>query len=83
MRYQVVTAKALHSESLGIANWSSMTKEDGLLDRVRTLIGEGWIPQGGVAYSDGMFAQAMVKECDGEDNPEPEPEPNPEPKPID
>jgi hypothetical protein len=30
-----------------------------------------------------MFAQAMVKECDGENNPEPEPDPNPEPKPID
>jgi hypothetical protein len=83
MRYQVVTAKALLSESLGIVNHASMTRNDGLLDKVRMMIREGWAPQGGVAHSDGLFAQAMVKACEEEDNPEPEPEPIPEPKPID
>jgi hypothetical protein len=79
MRYQVVTAKALVSETLGILNFPSMTRNDGLLDKVRIMIEEGWAPQGGVSHTDALFAQAMVKEC--EDNSEPDPEPEPEPKP--
>lgn len=39
-----------------------------LVDAVNKLIGEGWVPQGGVAvrpsteYSDAIFIQALIKE---------------------
>ena len=81
MQYQVVTAKALVSESLGLLNYPSMTRNDGLLDKVRIMIAEGWSPQGGVSHTDDLFAQAMVKECKDDSEPDPEPEPVPIPKP--
>ena len=81
MRYDVIVAKHMQDQSLGIMNWPSMTTK-GLISLVNDKLAEGWRPLGGVIQAEGeegevILLQAIVlKTC--ECDPLPRPEPNQE-----